>query len=145
MKKKKYKILVVILVLYQVFCMIHIPLKLIPNNQKDVQISSVVTHSYSAQNHQYFDSEHNICNLAFFFCESTFIFAIAKFIFTITKVHVYHWQLPRVGISDIIHETNKCSKIPTSCYISVSDRRYYLWIIRKRLLRCWKTLKMRVN
>ena len=114
MAKKRHKILVLILVLYQVFCMIHIPLKLVPNNQKDVQISSAVTHSYSVQNHhQHFDSEQKVCNLAFFFCESIFIFAISKFIFEVTKVHVYHWQLPRVGISGIMQKKNKRSKIPT--------------------------------
>lgn len=107
MAKKRHKILVLILVLYQVFCMIHIPLKLVPNNQKDVQISSAVTHSYSIQNHQqHFDSDHKVCNLAFFFCESIIFFEIAKFMYEITKVHVYHWQLPRGNIGGIIAKTN---------------------------------------
>lgn len=105
MAKKRHKILVLILVLYQVFCMIHIPLKLVPNNQKDVQITQTYTaqHEHSAQKHPHIDDcGGKVCNLAFFFCESIIFFEIAKFMYEITKAHVYHWQLPRGNIGGII-------------------------------------------
>lgn len=112
MKKNYFKYFIYFLIIYKIFCLVHIPLKIVPNNQKDVQITQTYTayQEYSAQKHPHADNgSGKVCSLAFFFCESIFIFAIAKFIFEVTKVHVYHWQLPRVGISDIIHKTNKRS------------------------------------
>lgn len=103
MKKNKYKILVVVLVFYQIFCMIHIPLKLIPDNQKDVQISSTVHHAHYMQNNQNPDGEQKVCDTAYFICESITIFEIAKFIFENTKAHVYIWQLPRANIGSIMN------------------------------------------
>ena len=107
MKKNKYRLLVFVLVFYQIFCMTHIPLKLIPDNQNDVQISSAVhPTAYHVQNHQHLDSEQKVCDIAFFFCESVFFFAIAKFLYTVTKITVYIWQLPRGNIGGIMVETN---------------------------------------
>lgn len=112
MKKNYFKYFIYFLIIYKIFCLVHIPLKIVPNNQKDMQI----THSYtvhqeqSIQKHPRVDDDRGkVCNLAFLFCESIFIFAIANFIFEVTKAYVYHWQLPRVGISGIIYKTNKCS------------------------------------
>lgn len=111
MKKNYFKYFIYFLIIYKIFCLVHIPLKIVPNNQKDVQITQTYTaqHEYSVQKHPHVDNGGKVCSLAFFFCESIFIFAIAKFIFEVTKAYVYHWQLPRVGIGGIIHETNKCS------------------------------------
>ena len=104
MKKNCFKYFVYFLIIYKIFCLVHIPLKIVPNNQKDVQIthSYTVHQGHSVQKHPHIDDGEKVCNLAFFFCESIFIFAIAKFFYEITKVHVYHWQLPRVGIGGII-------------------------------------------
>ena len=106
MKKNNYRALVIVLIFYQIFCMIHIPLRLIPDNQKDVQISSVAhytAHQEQTQSqYQHLDSEQKVCNIEFFFCESIFFFAIAKFLYEITKITVYIWQLPRSNISAIM-------------------------------------------
>lgn len=105
MKKKCFKYFMYFLIIYKIFCLVHIPLKIVPNNQKDVQIAHSYTmyQEHSAQKHPHTDDgSGKVCNLTFFFCEIIFIFAIAKFFYEITKVHVYHWQLPRVGIGGII-------------------------------------------
>lgn len=109
MKKKCFKCFVLLLLIYKVFSLVHIPQKIISNNQKDMQIvhSYTAQHEHSAQKYPHTDDgSGKVCNLAFFFYESIFIFAIAKFFYEITKVHVYHWQLPRVGIGGIIAKTN---------------------------------------
>lgn len=113
MKKKCFKCFVLLLLIYKIFSLVHIPQKIISsNNQKDMQI----VHSHTAyQEHPVQKYPHindgggKVCNLTFFFCESIFIFAIAKFFYEIMKIHVYHWQLPRVGIGGIIAKTNLCS------------------------------------
>jgi hypothetical protein len=48
------------------------------------------------------DGSGKVCDLAFFLCKSIIFFEIVKFMYDITKVHVYHWQLPRIGIGGII-------------------------------------------
>lgn len=105
MKKNYFKYFIYFLIIYKIFCLVHIPLKIVPNNQKDVQITQTYTaqHEHSAQKHLHIDDGGGkVCSLAFFFCESIFIFAIAKFIFEVTKVYVYIWQLPRANISAIM-------------------------------------------
>ena len=113
MKKKCFKCFVLLLLIYKIFSLVHIPQKIISsNNQKDMQIvhSYAVYQEHSVQKHSHIDDgSGKVCNLAFFFCESIFIFAIAKFFYEITKVHVYHWQLPRGSIGGIIAKTNLCS------------------------------------
>ena len=109
MKKNYFKYFIYFLIIYKIFCLVHIPLKIVSNNQKDVQITQTYTaqHEHSVQKHPHADDGgEKVCDLAFFFCKSIFIFAIAKFFYEITKVHVYHWQLPRVGIGGIIAKTN---------------------------------------
>lgn len=110
MKKKCFKCFVLLLLIYKVFSLVHIPQKIISNNnQKDMQIvhSYMVYQDYSVQKYPHADNGgRKVCNLAFFFCESIIFFEIAKFMYEITKVYVYHWQLPRVGIGGIIAKTN---------------------------------------
>ena len=110
MKKKCFKCFVLLLLIYKIFSLVHIPQKIISNNnQKDMQIvhSYMVYQDHFAQKHPHIDDgSGKVCNLAFFFCESIILFEIAKFMYEITKVHVYHWQLPRVGIGGIIAKTN---------------------------------------
>ena len=105
MKKNCFKYFIYFLIIYKIFCLVHIPLKIVPNNQKDVQITQTYTayQEHSVQKHPHIDDgSGKVCNLAFFFCKSIFIFAIVKFFYEITKVHVYHWQLPRGNIGGII-------------------------------------------
>ena len=112
MKKKCFKCFVLLLLIYKVFSLVHTPQKIISNNnQKDMQIvhSYTVCQEHSVQKHSTDDNSNEVRSLAFFFCESIVFFEIAKFIYEITKVHVYHWQLPRVGIGGIIAKTNLCS------------------------------------
>lgn len=110
MKKKCFKCFVLLLLIYKIFSLVHIPQKIISsNNQKDMQIvhSYTAHQEYSVQKHPHTDDDsEKVCNLTFFFCESIIFFEIAKFTYEITKVHVYHWQLPRVGIGGIIAKTN---------------------------------------
>ena len=110
MNKKCFKCFVLLLLIYKIFSLVHIPQKIISsNNQKDIQIAHSYTtqHEHSAQKYPHVDDGGGkVCSLAFFFCESIFIFAIAKFFYEIVKVHVYHWQLPRGSIGGIMVKTN---------------------------------------
>lgn len=115
MKNNCFKIFAFFLIIFKIFYTIHIPLKIVPNNHNDVQITSATYQEKSAPNHNLREVHRKVCDLAFFFCESIIFFEIAKFVYEITKVHVYHWQLPRVGIGGIIAKTNECSVIfPTN-------------------------------
>ena len=113
MKKKCFKCFVLLLLIYKVFSLVHTPQKIISNNnQKDMQIvhSYMVYQDYSVQKRPHTSNDGGkVCNLAFFLCESVIFFEISKFFYEITKIHVYHWQLPRVGIGGIIAKTNLCS------------------------------------
>lgn len=145
MKKKCFKCFVLLLLIYKVFSLVHTPQKIISNNnQKDMQIvhSYMVYQEYSAQKYTHTDGGGGkVCNLAFSLYKSIIFFEIAKFMYEITKVHVYHWQLPRIGIDGIIaknelmfdsisHKPDIYCNVGGSC-----DREGYLWIIRKRLLK----------
>ena len=110
MKKKCFKCFVLLLLIYKVFSLVHIPQKIISNNnQKDMQIVHLYTvhqeHSVKKCPHAD-DGSEKVCNFAFFFCKSIIFFDITKFMHEIAKIHVYHWQLPRVGIDGIIAKTN---------------------------------------
>lgn len=106
MKKKCFKCFVLLLLIYKVFSLVHTPQKIIfNNNQKDMQIvhSYMVYQDHSAQKYSHTNNGGGkVCDLAFFFYESIFIFAITKLFYEIVKIHVYHWQLPRIGIGGII-------------------------------------------
>lgn len=143
MKKKCFKCFVLLLLIYKVFSLVRTPQKIISNNnQKDMQIvhSYMVCQDHSVQKYPHADGGGGkVCDLAFFFCKSIIFFEIAKFACEITKVHVYHWQLPRVGVDGIISKrTNVRFYFPQpNIYCSVGgscDREGYLWIIRRKLL-----------
>ena len=111
MKKKCFKCFVLLLLIYKVFSLVHTPQKIISNNnnQKDMQIvhSYMVCQDNSVQKYPHTDGgSGKVCNLAFFLYESIIFFEIAKFMYEMAKIHVYHWQLPRVGIGGIIAKTN---------------------------------------
>ena len=106
MKKKCFKCFVLLLLIYKVFSLVHTPQKIIfNNNQKDMQIvhSYMVYQEHPAQKYSHTNNGGGkVCDLAFFLCESIIFFEIAKFMYEMAKIHVYHWQLPRVGIDGII-------------------------------------------
>ena len=109
MNKKCFKCFVLLLLIYKVFSLVHIPQKIISNNQKDMQIVHLYTVHQERSIQKYPHTNNSggkVFDFAFFFCESIIFFDIAKFIYEITKIHVYHWQLPRIGIDDIIAKTN---------------------------------------
>ncbi len=110
MKKKCFKCFVLLLIVYKILCLVCTPQKIISNNnQKDMQIvhSYMVYQDNSVQKYPHTDDgSGKVCNLAFLFCESIILFEIVKFAYEITKVHVYIWQLPRVGIGGIIAKAN---------------------------------------
>lgn len=123
MKKKCFKCFVLLLLVYKVFSLAHTPQKIISNNnnQKDMQIVHLYT-VYQDNSAQKCPHTNNgggkVCDLAFFLCKSIIFFEIVKFMYEITKVHVYHWQLPRIGIGGIIAKTNLCSVLfPTAGHI----------------------------
>ncbi len=111
MNKKCFKCFVLLLLIYKVFSLVHTPQKIISNNnnQKDMQIvhSYTVCQEHSIQKYPHTDNgSGKVCDLAFFFYESIIFFEITKFVYEMVKIHVYHWQLPRVGIGGIIAKTN---------------------------------------
>lgn len=106
MRRKRKVFIAFILAFCQIFCVLHIPFKVVPDSQKDVQISITVHHTYCVQNHQNPYGDQKVYNTAYFICESITISEIAKFIFENTKAHVYIWQLPRGNIGGIIAKTN---------------------------------------
>ena len=110
MEKKCFKCFVLPLLIYKVFSLVHTPQKIISNNnQKDMQIvhSYMVYQDNSVQKYPHTNNGGGkVFDFAFFFCESIIFFDIAKFMHEIAKIHVYHWQLPRVGIDGIIAKTN---------------------------------------
>ena len=69
--------------------------------------SYTVYQEHSVDKHPHVDDGGGkVCDLTFFLYESIIFFEIAKFVYEITKVHVYIWQLPRVGIGGIIAKAN---------------------------------------
>jgi hypothetical protein len=71
-----------------------------------MQITSAAYQEKPAPNHNLGEAHSKVRDIAFFFCESIIFFEIAKFVYEITKVRIYHWQLPRVGIDGIIVKAN---------------------------------------
>lgn len=106
MSRKRKTFIALVLAFCQIFCVLHIPFKVVPDSQKDVQISNTVHHTYCVQNHQNPDENQKVYNATYFIYKSITIFEIVKFVFENTKVHVYIWQLPRGNIGGIMMKTN---------------------------------------
>ena len=107
MKKNRYRIVVLILIFYEIFCVMYIPSHDISERRRrDAQITKEAAEQiYSAQM-QELNETKEICNVRCYIRESTIFFEIAKFAYEITKVHVYIWQLPRGNIGGIMMKTN---------------------------------------
>lgn len=106
MRRKRKVFIAFILAFCQIFCVLHIPFKVVPDSQKDVQISSTVHHMQCMQNRQNPDGNQKVYDATYFIYVSITIFEIVKFVFENTKAHVYIWQLPRGNIGGIMMKTN---------------------------------------
>ena len=107
MEKNRYRIVVLILIFYEIFCAVHIPSHdIAERHRRDVQIAKEAAKQiYSAQM-QELNEIKKICNVKCYIRKSTIFFEIAKFAYEITKVNVYIWQLPRRNIGGIMMKTN---------------------------------------
>lgn len=107
MEKNRYRIVVLVLIFYEIFCAVHIPSHdIAERHRRDAQITKEAAEQiYSAQM-QELNEIKEIGNVRCYICESAIFFEIAKFAYEITKVHVYIWQLPRGNIGGIIMKTN---------------------------------------
>lgn len=107
MEKNRYRIIVFILIFYEIFCAVHIPSHdIAERHRRDVQITKeAAEQTYSVQTQELIEIKEN-CNVECYIRESAIFFEIAKFSYEITKVHVYIWQLPRGSIGGIMMKTN---------------------------------------
>lgn len=107
MEKNRYRIVVLILIFYEIFCAVHIPSHdIAERHRRDAQITKEAAEQiYSAQM-QELNETKEICNVRCYIRESIIFFEIAKFAYGIIKVHVYIWQLPRGNIGGIMMKTN---------------------------------------
>lgn len=107
MEKNRYRIVVFILIFYEIFCAVHIPSHDIAERyRRDAQITKEATEQICSAQMQQLSEIKEICNVRCYIRESTIFFEIAKFAYEITKTHVYIWQLPRGNISGIMMKTN---------------------------------------
>lgn len=106
-KNNKYRIVVLILIFYEIFCAVHIPPHdMAEHRQRDVQIIKEVAKQIYPVQMQELNEIEEICNARCYIHESEIFFEISKFAYEIAKVHVYIWQLPRGNIGGILSETN---------------------------------------
>lgn len=107
MKKNRYRIVVLILIFYEIFCAVHIPSHdIAERHRRDVQITKEAAKQICSAQMQELNEIKKICNVRCYIRESTIFFEIAKFTYEIAKVHVYIWQLPRGNIGGIMIKTN---------------------------------------
>lgn len=116
MEKNRYRIVVLILIFYEIFCVMYIPSHdMTERHRRDVQITKEAAEQSCSAQMQELNEIKKICNARYYIRESTIFFEIAKFAYEITKVHVYIWQLPRGNIGGIMAKANQCSVLfPTS-------------------------------
>ena len=107
MEKNRYRIVVFILIFYEIFCAVHIPPHdMAERHRRDAQITKEAAEQiYSAQTQELSEIK-KICNVECYIHKSTIFFGIEKFAYEITKAHVYIWQLPRGNIGGIMMKTN---------------------------------------
>ena len=107
MDKNRYRIVVLILIFYEIFCAVHMPSHDIAEyRHRDAQITNEAAEQIHSAHTQELSEVREICNVKCFVRESIIFFEIAKFAYEITKVHVYIWQLPRGNIGGIMIKTN---------------------------------------
>lgn len=115
MEKNRYRIVVLILIFYEIFCAVHIPAHdIAERHRRDAQITKEAAEQIHSAQTQELSEIKKICNVRCYIRESIISSEIAKFAYEITKVHVYIWQLPRGNIGGImINIQNIRSKYPT--------------------------------
>lgn len=107
MDKNRYRIVIFVLIFYEIFCAVHIPAHdMAERHRRDAQITNEAAEQIHFAQTQELSEIKETCNVKCFVRESIIFFEIARFAYEITKVHVYIWQLPRVGIGGIIAKTN---------------------------------------
>lgn len=138
MKKNRYRIVVLVLILYEIFCAVHIPSQGISENHRDVQITNEAAEQIHFAQTQELSEIKEICNVRYYIRESIIFSEIARFAYEITKVHVYIWQLPRGNIGGIMMKNELMfgsisPKPDIYCNVGGScDREGYLWIIKRK-------------
>ena len=106
MEKNRYRIVVLVLILYEIFCVVHIPSQGISENHREAQIANETAEQIHFAQTQELSEIKEICNVRYYIRESIIFSEIARFAYEITKVHVYIWQLPRGNIGGIMMKTN---------------------------------------
>lgn len=102
MEKNRYRIVVLVLIFYEIFCAVHIPSHdMTECHHRDAQITKEAAEQICSVQMQELNEIKGIYNVGCYIHESTIFFEIAKFAYEITKVHVYIWQLPRGNIGGI--------------------------------------------
>lgn len=107
MEKNRYRIVVLVLIFYEIFCAVHIPSHdMAEQRHRDAQITNEAAEQIHFAQTQELSESGEICNVRCYIRESIISFEIAKFAYEIAKVHVYIWQLPRGNIGGIMMKTN---------------------------------------
>lgn len=107
MEKNRYRIVVFVLIFYEIFCLACIPSHdMAEHRHRDAQITNEAAEQIHFTQTQELSETKEICNVRYYIHESIIFFEIAKFAYEITKVHVYIWQLPRGNIGGIMMKTN---------------------------------------
>ena len=105
MEKNRYRIVVFILIFYEIFCAVHIPSHdIAERHRRDAQITKEAAEQICSTQMQELSEIKEICNVRYYI--RAIFFGIEKFAYEITKVHVYIWQLPRGNIGGIMMKTN---------------------------------------
>ena len=107
MEKNRCRIVVFILIFYEIFCVVHIPSHdIAERHRRDAQITKEAAEQIYSVQMQELNEIEEICNARCYIHESEIFFEISKFAYEITKAHVYIWQLPRGNIGGIMMKTN---------------------------------------
>lgn len=107
MEKNRYRIVVFILIFYEIFCAVHIPSHdMVEYHHRDAQITKEAAKQICLVQMQELSENKEVCNAECYIRKSAIFFEIAKFAYEIAKTHVYIWQLPRGNIGGIMGKTN---------------------------------------
>lgn len=107
MEKNRYRIVVLVLIFYEIFCLTCIPSHdMAEHRHRDVQITNEAAEQIHSVQTQELGEIKEIWNVKCYIRKNIVFFEVAKFAYEITKVHVYIWQLPRGSIGGIMTKTN---------------------------------------
>ena len=107
MEKNRYRIVVLVLIFYEIFCLACIPSHdIVERRHRDMQITREAAEQIHPAQTQDLSEAKEIYNVRCYIHESIIFFEIAKFAYEIAKAHVYIWQLPRGNIGGIMMKAN---------------------------------------